>query len=398
MPELFGLYSLALATVFIFIGFTDMGIDSALIKYVSGFLGEENRKKAKQYLSYLFKLRTFLVFVIFMILLISAKFIAENYYNKPIFWALIVGSFYLLFLSFTNFFESLFFSVNKFKETFYKEIIFQISRLVLTLIVVLVLTKQGLSNMLLLSLIMICLVLASFSALIFLLFKSKKGISFLQIKSKKISKSEKKEVNKFILPLTTTVLSGLFLSYVDIIMLGGFIIDSEFIGYYSAAFHLTGAAASLLAFSTVLFPIFSRLRGKRLKRGLTKTIKVVLPITIALSILIVFLTMIFSPLIIKIIYGGGYSNSINLLRILSLSIITGPIIAIYTNYFISKGNTKIIAKLLILTTLLNICLNYILISIFIKQSHFLATIGAAIATIFSGFVYLTSLVISAKSK
>jgi len=92
---------------------------------------------------------------------------------------------------------------------------------------------------------------------------------------------------------------GLFLGYIDMVLLGRFI-DVEFIGYYSAAFHLIGAASALLGFSIVLFPIFSRLKGERLKRSLKKSIKTVLPLSIFIAILIMF----FSPLIIKIICGG----------------------------------------------------------------------------------------------
>jgi len=83
----------------------------------------------------------FLVLIVLIIVIFSAKFIANNYYHKPIFWALIAGSLYIFSLSFVNFLEDLFFSVNKFKETFYKEIIFQIFRLSLILIMVFILMK-----------------------------------------------------------------------------------------------------------------------------------------------------------------------------------------------------------------------------------------------------------------
>ena len=117
---------------------------------------------------------------------------------------------------------------------------------------------------------------------------------------------------------------------------------------------------------------------------------------IPLSLFLIFITILLAPLIIKIIYGTEYLSSTNLLRLLSLLILSGPLTAIYTIYFVSKGNTKLIAKLLISTTILNIILNYVLISILVKQSHFLATIGAVIATLISGYAYLGLLILRRK--
>jgi len=50
MPELFGLYSLAIATIFIFISFTDLGIGSAIITFVSRYLSRGRKGKAKGHL------------------------------------------------------------------------------------------------------------------------------------------------------------------------------------------------------------------------------------------------------------------------------------------------------------------------------------------------------------
>ena len=47
MPELFGLYSLALGTIVLFAGFSDFGISAAMVTFVSKSLGEMNLKKSK---------------------------------------------------------------------------------------------------------------------------------------------------------------------------------------------------------------------------------------------------------------------------------------------------------------------------------------------------------------
>ena len=387
MPELFGLYSLALATIFIFIGFSDLGISSSIVKFISNSLGKNKQEKAKEYFIYLFKLKIFLVLIVLIILILSSWFISNYYYDKPIFLALIAGSLYVFSLSSVTFMESLFFSVNKFKDVVYKEIIFQFSKLIFILIIIFILMRKSFSEEFTIFLIILSLSLSCFLSLIYLFLRAKKKIIFLRAKQKKLRKSEEKKLNKFILPLTVLALSGLFLGNIDIVMLGHFV-ESQFIGYYSAALLLIGSAGAFLGFSVALFPIFSRLKGKKLKNALKKSINVVFSI----STIFVILFLIFSPIIIKIVYGANYFSSINLLRIFSLILIPVPLVAIYTNYFISKGNTKLIAKLLISITIINIILNYIFISVLVRQSPILGTMGAVIATIFSVYLHLGLLI------
>jgi len=398
MPELFGLYSLALSTIILFATFSDLGIGTALVMFISRELSkrktnlsitpikkisERIEHNPKGYYNYLIKIKFILTFLTSLILILLAYWISNIYYNKPIFYALLAGGLYLFLNSFIGFFSSLYQSFNNFKKILKKEIIFQVLRLIVVPLIIL-LSLNFSEEILFLNIILAL----SFCYLIAL------GVLFIKkpiLVGKELNKKEKKQVNKFILPLTTIIFSGVLFGYIDMIMLGHFV-DSEFIGYYSAAFALIGSAMVLLEFSTALFPLFSRLGGKRLERALKKSIKLIIP----LSLLLTFITILLAPLIIKIVYGEQYSNSILLLRILTLLIFSGPLTSIYSTYFISKGKTKIMVKLLISTTLINIILNYILISILVKQSNFAATIGAVTATIASRFIYLGSLLIFKK--
>jgi stage V sporulation protein B len=391
LPELFGLYSLAISTLFIFISITSVGIGSTLIRFVSRSLSSKKKKKAKAYAEYLFKIKIILSLASIFILLLFSKIIANNIYQKPIFLALIIGSLYVLSLSLINFMESLFSSVNQFRELVHKEFFLQISRIILIIIAVKIILNNSFSKEFSIFLIVACFALSCLFGLAYLMIRSRKKIYFLGDKIEKLKKSEKKKLKKFLFPLTILSFSGLFFGYIDMIMLGRFI-SPEYIGYYAASFSLTGVPAAILGFSTALLPIFSRLKGIRLKRGLKKSLNVIFPISILFSAL----TIIFAPLIIKIIYGTNYIPAINLLRILALLIIVSPTIPVYTNYFVSQGKTNLIAKLLISVTILNIILNYTFISILVKQSDFLATMGASIATIFSVYIHLGLLTIFSK--
>ncbi len=107
MPELFGLYSLALATIVLFSSFVDLGIGNTLITFVSKSLGKKDPEKAKGYYKKLLKWQTALIVIVPLVLILSSYFIANIYYNKPIFYALLVGALYIPLVALESFFENL---------------------------------------------------------------------------------------------------------------------------------------------------------------------------------------------------------------------------------------------------------------------------------------------------
>jgi len=382
MPELFGLYTLALTTIGIFAVISDLGISSTLIRFLSKELVKK-KPNTRGYYTHLLKIKFLLTLFASLILILSSYWVANIYYNKPIFYALLAGGLYLFIASFLSFFESIYQSFNNFKKSLIRESIFQILRLIIIPLIIVFSLKFS-ENVLLLNIILGL----SFCYLIALIFLFIKRPILL---GKELNKTQKRQVNRFILPLTAIALSGVFFVSIDKIMLGHFV-SAEFIGYYAAAFSLIGAVMGFLSFSGALFPIFSRLRGKKLEKGLKKSIKIVLPA----SFIIILITLIFSPLIIKIIYGAQYSLSINLLRALSILIISEPIAAIYSNYYVSIGKTGKMVKLLISTALLNIILNYILIIALLPRGNLAAVFGAVIATIISRYLFLFGLIVFRK--
>tara|TARA_Y100000034_G_C6853617_1_gene387569 strand:+ start:5 stop:1324 length:1320 start_codon:yes stop_codon:yes gene_type:complete len=388
MPELFGLYSLALSTILLFASFADLGIDVTLVRFISNSLGKNNKKKAKRYLVYLTKIKFIFVLITSFSLIILAKLLADNYYHKPIFLALIAGGTYIFMLSFVNFIESILHSVNKFKWPLFRELFFQIIRFLLVPLIVLISLKYSVSNEINLFLIFSTLSFCYFLALIFIYLITRRKISFLKVKSEKIKRAEKKEVKKFIFPLSTMILSGIFFLYVDMVMLGRFVL-AEFLSYYRVAFSLIASITPLIAFSVVLFPIFSRIKGKRLERALKKSIR----ITLLLSLTAALATLILAPIVVRIIFGKDYLTAVPILRLLSLLLISGPLTAIYSDYIIARGKPGIVAKLLITSTILNITLNYFLIVWLLNYGNLMAVFGATFATLISRYLYLGGLII-----
>jgi stage V sporulation protein B len=386
LPELFGLYSLALSTIILFASFTDLGISQTLVRYVSRALAKNKKSKAKSYVLHLTRLKFFLTFTAALVLIISAKFISDYYYQKPLFLALLAGSIYIIATSFIGFVEAIFQSSNNFRFPMFKEIFFQVIRLIIVPLAIIFSLSSNVSVKANLFFIVLALAICYLLALVYLLFLAKKKLGFLSADKESISKKKVKEMNKFCLSISAMVLSGVFFGYIDIIMLGRFV-SGEFIGYYQAAFGLIGSAAPLIAFSAVLFPLFSRISGKRLERALKKSVRVVF----LLSLVALIFTFIFSPAIIRIIYGQDYLQAVPLLRLFSLLFISLTLISTYSSYLISKAKQGIVIRLLIVSTIINVALNYLLIVWLLNYSPFMAVVGATIATLISRYFYMFAL-------
>jgi PST family polysaccharide transporter len=228
-------------------------------------------------------------------------------------------------------------------------------------------------------------------AFIFIFILSKKKIEFLKTRISKTNKNENKKIRHFTIGLSAITLSTLFFGYIDMIILGRFVAPS-FIGYYSAAFSIIASSAIILVFTNVLFPIFSRLGGKRLKRAFDKSFRIILTFSIFLFLFILF----FAPLIVKIIFGNEYSLAVPLLRLFSLLAISLPLTELYNIYIISRGNTKEVRRLIFISIIMNIVLTYLFIRWLLNYSQFMATVGAAMATIISRYFYLVGLIIVKK--
>lgn len=388
LPEKMGLYSLALSTIVFFAAFSDLGLSNALFTYIPKKLSQKKQGEAKGYFDLFLKIKIILLLAVSIILISLSYFISHNYYNQPIFYALLVSGFYIITNGFFSFYEQLFKSTNNFKVPLVKEIIFQILRAFLIPLLLILLLKNSVSNEILISLIFLVLSLAYFISFFYMYKKSKKEIPFLSIKPSTISRSEKKNLLKFLIPLTVTSISGIFFGYIDIIMLGRYV-QSEFISYYSTAFTLIASIGVIISFiSTGTFPLMASLSKKKLNEVLKTAMKYSFLIASLSSIAILLL----SNFIINLLYGIEYINSAVVLRYYVFVLFTSPLISLYENYFISQKKTKFLAYILVATTLINIIFNFFFIRYGVLHYGGMGGIlGACFATIISRLVYLAGL-------
>jgi len=386
MPELFGLYSLALSTILIFVAFSDLGIGETLIRFVSRELGKKNLPKAKAYWEYLIRIKFLVMLVVSLILVFAAGPISEIY-NKPISLALIAGILYIFFGGIVVSLQALLQAHNIFKPILFREIVFQITRVIIIPLVVLYSIKN-IETGPLVSIIIGILSLSFAISAILLYYSSKKTALIKETKTKTLSLKNKLEIKRFVLLNSTIIFSGIFFGYIDIVMLGYFL-SSEYIGYFQGAFSFINSAISLITFSAALLPIFSRLKKGKMDLFFKKTIRVVSIVSVASFL---FILLASKPLILAI-FGSEYEPSVNILRILSLLLLSIPVTTIYSTYFISSGKPGIVSKSLIISTIMNITLNYIFISYMLAYGPMYAVYGSAIATIISRYFYLFLLIV-----
>jgi O-antigen/teichoic acid export membrane protein len=141
-----------------------------------------------------------------------------------------------------------------------------------------------------------------------------------------------------------------------------------------------------------LFPIFSRLKGARLLSGLRKSIF----LTIPLSILGIIFTFFIAKFAVIFIYNVDYLPAVKILQALSILFLIDPLISIFSSFYLSEGRSYFVAKVLIVSTLINILFNYFLIDALLPYGDYFAVFGAVIATIISRVFYLGMFVIGRK--
>jgi len=377
LPDGFGLYSLAFSVAIIFVTFADMGINSATIKYISQEM-MMGGKKTGLYLKYFLRLKIKVALASSLSLFILAYFLANFLFHKPeIFLPLILLSLYIFLISIDGFFESLLYIKNRVDLITFKEVIFQILRISFVLSVFLVL-KKGLY----LTGAVISSVLSSLFIFFILIFFCKKLFSFSEKTKIKISKTEKKQITNFIFFLTIASLSGVFFSYFDTIILGIFL-PNNFVGFYRSAVTLVISLAGLLSFTGVFLNVFVKINQKNLQSFFNKILSALSIITLPL----VVGTIVLSKYVLVLIYGYAYLPAKDILVILSPLIFLFSISGMISNFLSARNCTKKLAAITLSSLILNFILNLVLINLFLPYSELYATLGVAIATVFSWIFY-----------
>jgi len=379
-PEGYGLYSIVLSIAMIFTTFTNLGINHTLVRWVSYALVKE-KNKLNAYYRYILKIKFVLTLLASLGLFVLSYPLAFYAFKNPrLFLPLILASFYIFILSFEQFYMSLFYSLEKVRYISAGEALNQFLRITLSLIIFYVLSyKFYLEG------VIFALIFTSLSMILFSYYYTRKLVPLLY---KKYEVSiNKKRVTKFALYLAVAAISGIFFMYTDVIMLG-FFVQPENVGYYRCAFSLVYGIGGLFGFLNMIFlPVFIKEKAKQKKA----IVRFLFRYTSMLVIPSIFGLIALGKYIIKFIYGEPYINSQFPFYVLTPILFPIILTGIPGTLFSAEEKPKIFARVNGISCVLNIVLNIILISIFVSISQLFATIGAALATIISRYYYLLSI-------
>ncbi len=385
LPELFGVYSLALSIVSIFFTLTGLGVVPAFLRYSSEAFGKNDKKKFRGYFRFFFKVQSILTITVVLILILSAGFIANNIYDKPYLQGILIfASLYIMMESFKVFISVILGSLKYFKPLPFLDLLSQISKILFSLLAIVLFKGYFKVTGIFIAFALAGLVFLILESLV--LFKKDREIFF-----GKRSKINKAGVKKFMGYMAIASLSLVFFTSIDILMLGKFV-DVEYIGYYRVAISLVLTIATLFSLSGVIMPIFTQIHKARFKRGFQKTFRYMMIIAIPATAGIIFI----GKHLIFAVYGKEYLLAATSLYFLSLLIITRPLTNLYASIFQSKDKPKILAKSVFISLIFNIVLNYIFIKVFLSYGPEYVIVGVGISTVISRIVYLLILTINAK--
>lgn len=389
LPEKFGLYSLALSICLFFMTFSNLGVDQTFIRYFSYAMGSNNKKKARAYFRYILRIKLIVVLCVSAALFVLAYPLAYFVFHKPtIFVPLLIFSFYIIVTSLEGFFSSVFTAVKRNNFLIFKESLSQVFRILLLLALFLSFNSSYYLQGVIIVMLVNGAVILGFSFYI-----SRKLIPFAFGKGR-YYKVEKRRILFFLGTLTLSGISGIFFSYIDSMILGIFLSDASYIGFYRAGYTFVFSVASLLAFAQFLLPFFASFREDKLEYLFNKTYRYIAILTVPASFGIIMLCNYF----IKAIYGSEYASATIPVYILALLIFEGGSSGTLGVLFTARERPDLPLKALIVSSVMNIVLNITLILWLLRISPLWAIAGASISVLVSRYVFTINLTILARKK
>lgn len=376
MPESYGLYSIVFSIAMVFYTFADLGVNNAFVRYISFAISKDKKKIAAYYL-YLLKIKFFLSIATSLCLFALSYPLAMHVFkNSSLFLPLIASSFYIFALSFEGFYSQVFYATNSAGGLTVREFLSQTLRIILT-----VFTLYFVASSYQIVGIFISLTLSSILLILFSLLYIKKLLPSVKKRSKQ--NINKKALRRFIGFLTITSISGVFFSYIDSILLGLFVLP-EYVGYYRAAFSLVLGIIGLTSFPNLVFlSTFTKVNSEKQEQLFSRAFRYLALFSIPATFALIILGKYF----IRMFYGYPYLPATLPLTFLSFLVLPAVSVYLCLSLFSANEKPQIFAKLIIITSILNLLLNLILIKLFLTISPLWAVAGASIATLSSWIFY-----------
>ncbi|RLF59803.1 MAG: hypothetical protein DRN25_03610 [Thermoplasmata archaeon] len=363
-PEGYGIYILTLSFSFIALSIINMGIPTAINKYIAE--NEDDPRIIRAYIYFFLKVSLSILAIFFLFLLLEKNNISLIFFKSLDFSGYVMLSFFLVFfLLFSSFLSSILSSMRKF------DVIFKLKTVPEALLKLVLISSLSYFFSVKGGLIgfgfAYCFVVI---ILLIYLFRYHKYLFFGE--RAKINLSE---VFTYLIFVNFSTISVTFYNWIDSLMLGYFLGFRD-VAYYRVAFSLVGGVIAITSIHGVFLPRFAKYELRELKQKLPK----IIVLSFFISLFPALFLISFKEKIITFVYGKEYLQSVYPLTILSFLIITQSL-DFFSSVFNMRGFPQYTTFCISVSGLLNFFLNIWLIPIY-------GVNGAAIATLISRIVNL----------
>ena len=341
-PEEFGLYSYTISFVMLLSVLAEFRLHNILIREIS-----ENKTNTETILG-----TAFFTCIIFSVLGYSVLFILANIIEKND-----ELRFYILIYGLTYFFQTLRFLRAFFIAKFENKIIFKIE-IIVSIIVILSAFLISQYSISIVAFLLLRIFDIAFVSLLLITFYQ---IKFKKIKNWKFNFEISKYVTKSASPLVVSSLALVIFQQFDQIMIKH-ILDEYSVGQYSASVSIISLIVFIpVVLTEVISPSLVKLKMKEDVVNYNQRLQLFSDYIIWSTVLICAIVTLFSPIIVNLIYGEKYTESIAILKIFTWQSVLIAMGSVAAQIMIIDNKHQIAYYKSIFGGLINIILNFIFI-------------------------------------
>ncbi len=376
-PEEYGMFYSAISLFGLFAIFKELGLNHALVKYVSEYRVKKQYGIIKGIMYIVFSLQFLTSIIVAILFWIFADYLAANYFHTEK-AAIIIKILAVMFMVFPL--ENIFrYSFQGFQKMQLYALV-EFMRMLAIVIFVSILFYMGFGYLAPPYAYTISYIVLP---LIFSYFFIKMFPDFFKIK-KRISKALAMKLIKFGLPVMLALVGAVVLQYTDTVIITYFRTLKE-VGLYQVAVPTSNLLLYFTyALSAVVLPLSSELWAKGHKEKLQKGMELLYKYSFIVMIPAAMALFSYPELALKLLFGPEYVQASPVLQILSIGAIIYTIAFVNNNALSGIGHPKLNTQIILSAAIFNVISNIIFIPKY-------GIIGAALTTFAS---YLIILVLS----
>ena len=372
----YGIYSLALVLVSIFVTISTLGLQEGSTRYIAYFRGKSEEGKIKGVISSSIKIALIASIIFSLILFLSSDIISTNiFHSSELSTPLKIFSVAIPFTVLITIFTSLFRGFDRVEPNVYFQ---NILRSVIFILFLVTVAFLGLSF---LGVLYAYLASIAITCIAFALYAIKKlPLSTFPVKKEADAATSMNPIGKelllFSFPLLAVAILGMVMNWTDTLMLGYFK-TPDVVGLYNGALplaHLIPIALTSAGF--IYVPIVSGLYSKKLMGEMGRTYQVLTKWIFSVTIPLFFILFLFPETVLNLLFGINYIQAAAALRILALGFMFHAFLGLNGLSLLVMGETRFLMLVSSSGAISNVVLNAALIPIF-------GIVGAAFASLLS---------------